>query len=47
MIISKVTRQCSLQMLRVENKHMIETLPADTPDHPFNIGRKAMDFVVK
>ena len=47
MIISKVTRQRSLRVPLVKNQHMVETLPADTPNRPFNIGRKAMDFVVK
>jgi hypothetical protein len=37
MIISKVAGEEALQMLRMEDHHMIETLPTDTPDEALHI----------
>ena len=38
MVIGKVAGQEALQMPLMQDDHLIQTLPSDTPDEPFDIG---------
>jgi hypothetical protein len=38
MVIGKVASQDALEMPRMEDDHMVQTLPADTPNQPLHKG---------